>query len=275
MRAEHKNDTEKITVLITITGSPDDMKISALALAGDGQLLVLERAPNAARLYLANPGPATNVLGSRWDDLATRPSIEAADSLAVVGFAYNASVLLPSTSLSDKNKINEVIDKVDMYDVDPGGTSMDQGIQLAMDEVAKQNMIKPESRTNLLGNTLVLVTAKDNPIQITLAPGADLKGALKGGRLAVGDPQSVPAGKYGQAALEKLGLWASVEPQLARAARERGKLVRVQLRFAAGRGELGAGQASSGDEELFASLVDLGDLLALNDALPFLHGKLY
>src|SRR5262245_32008686 len=60
------------------------------------------------------------------------------DSLAVVGFAYNASVLLPSTSLSDKNKINEVIDKVDMYDVDPGGTSMDQGIQLAMDEVAKQ-----------------------------------------------------------------------------------------------------------------------------------------
>jgi len=60
------------------------------------------------------------------------------DSLAVVGFAYNASVLLPSTQLSDKTKINETIDKVDMYDVDPGGTSMDQGIQLGMDEVKKQ-----------------------------------------------------------------------------------------------------------------------------------------
>jgi len=96
-----------------------------------------------------------------------------------------------------------------------------------MDEVAKQNMIKPESRMNLLGNTLVLVTAKDNPIQITLAPGVDLKGALKGGRLAVGDPQSVPAGKYGQAALEKLGIWASVEPQLARADSVRSALALV------------------------------------------------
>src|ERR1051326_5585706 len=60
------------------------------------------------------------------------------DSLAVVGFADNASVLLPSTSLSDKTKINDVIDKVDMFDVDPGGTAMDQGIQLGIDEVKKQ-----------------------------------------------------------------------------------------------------------------------------------------
>src|SRR5262249_48908415 len=60
------------------------------------------------------------------------------DSLAVIGFAYNALVLLPSTSLSDKTKINDTIDKVDMFDVDPGGTSMDQGIQLGMDEVKKQ-----------------------------------------------------------------------------------------------------------------------------------------
>ena len=60
------------------------------------------------------------------------------DSLAVVGFAYNASVLLKSTSLSDKTKINDVIDKVDMFDVDPGGTAMDQGIQLGLDEVKGQ-----------------------------------------------------------------------------------------------------------------------------------------
>jgi Ca-activated chloride channel family protein len=60
------------------------------------------------------------------------------DSLAVIGFAYNCQVLLPSTVLSDKTKINDTIDKVDMYDVDPGGTSMDQGIQAGMDEVMKQ-----------------------------------------------------------------------------------------------------------------------------------------
>ncbi|HEV2673934.1 MAG TPA: molybdate ABC transporter substrate-binding protein [Aliidongia sp.] len=96
-----------------------------------------------------------------------------------------------------------------------------------MDEVAKHDLIRPESRTNLLGNRLVLVTAKDNPIAITLAPNADLLSALKGGRLAIGDPQSVPAGKYGQAALEKLGLWAGIEPHLARAESVRAALALV------------------------------------------------
>jgi len=96
-----------------------------------------------------------------------------------------------------------------------------------MDEVAKQDMIRPESRTDLLGNRLVLVTAKDNPVAITLGPEADLLGALKGGRLAMGDPQSVPAGKYGQQALEKLGLWAGIEPHLARAESVRAALALV------------------------------------------------
>jgi len=96
-----------------------------------------------------------------------------------------------------------------------------------MDEVAKQNAIVPASRVNLLGNRLVLVTAKDNPIAITLGAQTDLVGALKGGRLAMGDPQSVPAGKYGQAALEKLGLWAGIEPHLARAESVRAALALV------------------------------------------------
>src|SRR5271156_5410228 len=59
------------------------------------------------------------------------------DTMAIVAFAYNSQVLLPSTS--DKAKINDIIDKVDMFDVDPGGTSMDQGIQKGMDEVLKQS----------------------------------------------------------------------------------------------------------------------------------------
>jgi len=59
------------------------------------------------------------------------------DNLALVAFAYNSQVVLPSTSLNEKAKIIDMIDKIDMFDVDPGGTAMDQGIQMGMDEVSK------------------------------------------------------------------------------------------------------------------------------------------
>jgi Ca-activated chloride channel family protein len=60
------------------------------------------------------------------------------DTMAVIGFAYNCQVILPATSIAEKQKILDAIDKIDMYDVDPGGTAMDQGIQAGMDEVAKK-----------------------------------------------------------------------------------------------------------------------------------------
>src|SRR3954465_8861930 len=44
------------------------------------------------------------------------------DTMAIVAFACNCQVLLPSTSISDKDKIIDIINKVDMFDVDPGGT---------------------------------------------------------------------------------------------------------------------------------------------------------
>src|SRR5262245_29310882 len=46
------------------------------------------------------------------------------DSLAIIAFANNAQVVLPATSLNEKAKIDETIDKIDMFDVDPGGTAM-------------------------------------------------------------------------------------------------------------------------------------------------------
>lgn len=64
---------------------PDDIKLSAIALCGDGQLLVLERTGNAARLYLAAPFEATNILNTIWDDVATKPSLEASSSLPAIG----------------------------------------------------------------------------------------------------------------------------------------------------------------------------------------------
>src|SRR5438876_1106226 len=41
------------------------------------------------------------------------------DTLSVIAFAHNAQVVLPSTSLAERAKIEEVIDRIDMYDVDP------------------------------------------------------------------------------------------------------------------------------------------------------------
>jgi Ca-activated chloride channel family protein len=59
------------------------------------------------------------------------------DMLAVVAFANNAQVVLPSTQIADKSKIEDVIQRIDMFDVDPGGTAMDQGITLGLSEIGK------------------------------------------------------------------------------------------------------------------------------------------
>jgi Ca-activated chloride channel family protein len=59
------------------------------------------------------------------------------DSLAIIAFAHNAMTLLPPTKIAEKAKIEDVIRKIDMYDVDPGGTSMNDGMRLALDEVEK------------------------------------------------------------------------------------------------------------------------------------------
>lgn len=100
-----------------------------------------------------------------------------------------------------------------------------------MDYLEERGLLKRGSRQDLLGNTLVLVAAADNPLQLKIAPGFDLAGALGKGRLAVGDPDSVPAGMYAQAALVKLGVWNQVKDRLARADK-----VRTALEYVA-RGE--------------------------------------
>jgi len=59
------------------------------------------------------------------------------DTLAIVGFAYDAKVLLTPTPVSDKAQIADVIDKIEDFGIDPGGTAMDEGIKLGMEEVEK------------------------------------------------------------------------------------------------------------------------------------------
>jgi molybdate transport system substrate-binding protein len=96
-----------------------------------------------------------------------------------------------------------------------------------MDYVAEKNLIKDDTRSNLLGNRIVLVTGKQDAAPVDITRGFDLKGLLGGEKLAMGAVDSVPAGKYGKAALEKLGVWSSVENNVAGAENARAALLLV------------------------------------------------
>ncbi|HUD86055.1 MAG TPA: molybdate ABC transporter substrate-binding protein [Xanthobacteraceae bacterium] len=97
-----------------------------------------------------------------------------------------------------------------------------------MDYGSQKKLIKDDTRINLLGNQLVLIAAKDSKIDhVTIAPGFDLAKLAGDGRIATGDVQAVPVGIYAKAALEKLGVWASVEPKMAMAANVRAALILV------------------------------------------------
>jgi molybdate transport system substrate-binding protein len=96
-----------------------------------------------------------------------------------------------------------------------------------MDYGQQKNLIKPESRSNLLGNRIVLIAPKDSTASIKVEKGFDLAAALKGGRLAMGNVDAVPAGKYGKAALEKLGAWDGVKGRIAQAENVRAALLLV------------------------------------------------
>ena len=100
-----------------------------------------------------------------------------------------------------------------------------------MDWADQRGLIRGGTRKDLLGNHLVLVAPAASARMVDIKPGFPLASLLGDGRLAVADPDAVPAGKYAKAALETLGVWRSVEPKLAPA-----ENVRAALFFVA-RGE--------------------------------------
>lgn len=104
-----------------------------------------------------------------------------------------------------------------------------------MDYVAEKNLIRPETRFNLLGNRIVLIAPRDKATAVDIEPGFDLAKVMGEGRLAVANVDSVPAGRYAKAALEKLGAWAGVAGRLAQAENVRAALLLVS------RGEAPAG----------------------------------
>lgn len=85
-----------------------------------------------------------------------------------------------------------------------------------MDEIDRKDLIVPGSRTVLASNELALIAKGDSTIKLPIHRGFRLKSALKGGRLAMADPDSVPAGRYARQALTSLEVWGDVEPRITR-----------------------------------------------------------
>lgn len=93
---------------------------------------------------------------------------------------------------------------------------------------SQKKLIKDASRVNLLGNALVLIAPANAALSnVAIGPGLDLAKLLGDGRLVTGDVRAVPVGRYAKAALEKLGLWASVESKMAMAENVRAALALV------------------------------------------------
>jgi molybdate transport system substrate-binding protein len=100
-----------------------------------------------------------------------------------------------------------------------------------MNYLDNKGFIQHGTRKDLLGNHLVLIAPANQAAPIAIVPHFDLAGALKGGRLSIADPDSVPAGKYARTALTTLGVWNGVVNHLVQA-----ENVRVALAYVS-RGE--------------------------------------
>ena len=97
-----------------------------------------------------------------------------------------------------------------------------------MDYAATRKAINTATRTDLLGNSIVLIVPQDSKLgTVTIGPGFDLAKLAGDGRIATGDVNSVPVGKYAKAALEKLGSWQAAAPKFAMAESVRAALTLV------------------------------------------------
>ena len=96
-----------------------------------------------------------------------------------------------------------------------------------VDYLEQRGLSTPGTRRDLLSNDLVLIAPAASTVELKLAPGVDIAGALGGRRLAMADPRFVPAGKYGRAALDSLGAWKGVESRIAGAENVRAALALV------------------------------------------------
>jgi molybdate transport system substrate-binding protein len=96
-----------------------------------------------------------------------------------------------------------------------------------MDYLEQRRLIKPGTRRNLLRNRLALVAPASSRVSVDIGPRFPLARLLGDGRLAMANPDAVPAGKYAKASLEALGVWKDVQSKVASAENVRAALVLV------------------------------------------------
>ena len=130
-----------------------------------------------------------------------------------------------------------------------------------MDYLDQRGLVQKASRRNLLGNRLALVAPADSALQLKIEPNFKLLAALKGGRLATGDPDAVPVGRYARSALTSLGVWGDLADRLVRADN-----VRTALAFVA-RGEVPLGIVYLTDAKIEPG-VRVVDLFPASSHLP-------
>ena len=121
-----------------------------------------------------------------------------------------------------------------------------------MDHLAKRKLVVTPVYVEFAGNSLVLVAPASSTATFSIRPDMHLSALLGGGRLAVGDPASVPAGKYAKAALEHLNAWDDVKDRLAP-----GENVRAALQLVA-RGECPLGIVYGSDATVEPSVRVIG-----------------
>ncbi len=104
-----------------------------------------------------------------------------------------------------------------------------------IDYLQTRGLVDAASRKNVLGNRLVLIAPADSKVSLKIAPNFPLAAAIGKSRLATGDPDSVPVGRYARSALTTLGVWGEIADRLVRADN-----VRIALAYVA-RGEAALG----------------------------------
>lgn len=141
------------------------------------------------------------------------------DALTEIGAAYGKST-------GDKVRFNFAASNVLARQIEAGAPAdlFFPADEIQMDALEKKNLIAKDTRVPLLGNTLVVVTLPDGPAIATLA---DLTGGAVR-RIALGNPQAVPAGVYAKSHLEKLGLWKPLGPKVIPAENVRAALAFVE-----------------------------------------------
>jgi len=176
-------------------------------------------------LFSFGPNLGTCVAASAVNDLVVFAAASTTNALGEIGTLYEARGMGHVTfSFASSSTLAKQIESGAPADV---FLSADVPWMTYLEDKKK---VAPENRQELLGNRIVLVVPADSPVKaVEIEPGFSLSNVLgKEGRLSMGDPEHVPAGKYGRKALEQMGVWDQVKDRLAPMKDVRAALVMVE-----------------------------------------------